>query len=84
MKIALYQRGHHDLQVCQVSRNYLSYFQSYGNFSAIFCIFGIGKNEYFLSYCILSPKNDFVWEIIEYMICRVSNNVKFSSISGYF
>jgi hypothetical protein len=39
MKIALYQRGHYDLQVCQVSRNYLSYFQSYGNFSAIFCIF---------------------------------------------
>ena len=37
--VALYQRGYHDLQVCQVSINYLSYFQSYGNFSAIFCIF---------------------------------------------
>ena len=42
----------------------------------------IGKIEYFLSCCFLSPKNDFVWEIIEYMICIVSNNVKFSSISG--
>ena len=31
--------GHHDLQVCQVSRNYLSYFRSYGHFSAIFCIY---------------------------------------------
>jgi hypothetical protein len=37
--IGLYQMGHHDLQVCQVSRNYLSYFRSYGHFSAIFCIY---------------------------------------------
>ena len=39
LKIGLYQRRHHDLQICQVSRNYLSYFQSYGHFSAIFCIY---------------------------------------------
>ena len=29
-----------------------------------------------------SPKNDIVWEIIEYMICIVSNNIKVSFISG--
>jgi hypothetical protein len=34
------------------------------------------------SYCFLSPKNDIVWEIIEYMIVYSSNNVKVSSISG--
>ena len=39
MKIGLYQMGHHNLQVCQVSRNYLSYFRSYGHFSVIFCIY---------------------------------------------
>jgi hypothetical protein len=43
---------------------------------------GEQRCSYFLSYCFLSPKNDIVWEIIEYMICIVSNNVIVSSISG--
>jgi hypothetical protein len=42
----------------------------------------IGKNWIFPFILFFSPKNDIVWEIIEYMICIVSNNIKVFSISG--